>query len=211
MAGAALDWNLRFGNEAGVYDVLMQIVRMQSMMFRYGAFDPDMKSLFDCGLFVENGALKMEYLDFAGFTCDPALVKRLLPSVPERIMTMKDFRAIARKLAGRASHRELLFRFKHELTALYGEMERRTDWAVETSFAPVRGSFACHTRLAATGSDRCEMITNQVIAKAKFRTLAPIGAPEYQCKVRTSPIEATRACSNHRSTCNPRVRADPIR
>jgi hypothetical protein len=147
---------------------------MLTELFRGGSFDPDMKSLYDCGMFLERGAVTLKHLDIAGFTCDPRVVKRLAGNALRRIESMKDFRYIARSLHRGAAYRSAVFQLREELEQFYDRIGHRTDWGSKLRFASVSRADEIKPRFASRGAAEDALVC-QVTSTAKFGHAAPIG------------------------------------
>jgi hypothetical protein len=178
---SAMEWNMRFGDVAGAADTLRVILSLQETLVTHGVVDPDMKSLLDCGVFIEDGAVVVKHLDFSGFLRDPYVIAVVLPGLIDKIRSMRDFRQIARWLRRTPEGRAHVVRFRDELDAFVRSVQRRLATAPRTEFAPVA---APDPPPAAVTRHTRELLVDHVIATAKFAAHAPIGTRQVEILMR---------------------------
>jgi len=187
---SAMEWNLRFGNVVGAADSLRAILHLQKSLLSHGVLDPDMKSLLDCGIFVEDSGVTVKHLDFAGFLRDPYVIEAVLPHLMQKLQSMRDFRQIARCLGVASEGRARVVHFRNELEAFTNSVLRHLSCSTHPEFAPVPESYPPVPPATATRDIREELI-DSVVATAKFGLHAPVAPLPLQILMREVAVPRT--------------------
>lgn len=148
MLRSAIKWNLRLGDVRAAADSLIVVLTLQQALAAQGFVDPDLKSLLDCGIFIEDGAVVVKHLDFAGFLRDRYVIDTVLPGLIQKFEQMRDFRQIAVLLGGTPEGRARVVEFRNALDAFLKSVPGRLDEPSPDSpdkYSRVPGSMAERT------------------------------------------------------------------
>jgi len=180
---SAMGWNLRLNELAGAEDTLRVILDLQELLARHGVLDPDLKSLLDCGVFIEGEAVVVRHIDFAGFLRDPYVISAVLPGLMDKFQSMRDFRQIACSLSRTPDGRAAVIRFRRGLEAFVTSVPRILATQANSKFSGFDGTDVDHT----TGSafrPAHEALVDQILTTAKFAAHAPVGPCSAQILMR---------------------------
>ncbi len=176
---SAIELNLRLGDVRAAADTLKVVLNLQEALVAQGLVDPDLKSLLDCGIFIEGGLVTVKHLDFAGFLRDQYVIDAVLPGLFQKFVQMRDFRQIALLLGGTSVGRARVMEFREALEAFLKSVPARLSSVSALPVAPDPNS----SPIPASRHAQRDFV-DDVIATAKFASHAPIGPRPEQILMR---------------------------